>query len=120
MKITKQQIIIWLSFLYLLYNAIVYASIGSLLPITVVGTLIMLFVLGLIFKNKKLQKYGARIWALYMIIWATVRLIMPILLAFSPMVTESHIRDQFGIVQIMISIAFFIGGILLFRKAQPA
>lgn len=109
--------ILLLSLLLFLWKGINYASLGSWLPLQVAGGVLALL-LGpmLLFRNT--PKWPVRIWGVLLIIWGLGRIIIGVLLSFSPEVTEAHIRYQLGGFGITISILAILTGRYLFVEAR--
>ncbi|MDO1502309.1 hypothetical protein Q2T40_19415 [Winogradskyella maritima] len=115
MKFSKLSILTGISIIFFLVKGIQYAIIGSYVPL-----LIVLIVLGSLYlsflKSKKAHRAILRIWAVLIIIWAIARFIVWMMFEVDQNLSETHIREQFGIFQHIISIVILIIGIMIFKN----
>ena len=103
------------SLLYFLLKGISYALIGSYVPILFI-TIIMLLFYGSFGARLKKHYQLLKFWAILIIIWAAIRLGLSIILKIDTTLTESHLREQFGMVQLFLSIGMLICGIGIIKK----
>lgn len=120
MKFSKLFILTGISIIFFLVKGIQYAIIGSYVPL-----LLVLIVLGSLYlsfsKSIKAHRAILRIWAVLIIIWAVARFIVWVMFEVDQNLSETHIREQFGIFQHIISIAMLFIGIIIFRtKTEKA
>jgi hypothetical protein len=120
MKFSKLFILTGISIIFFLVKGIQYAIIGSYVPL-----LMVLIVLGSLYlsfsKSIKAHRAILRIWAVLIIIWAVARFIVWVMFEVDQNLSETHIREQFGIFQHIISIAMLFIGIIIFRtKTEKA
>jgi len=101
------------SMTYFLIKGVQYAFIGSYVPLVFIATILSIFIWSFSWNQK--QHYGAvKMWARIIILWALIRIVLSIILQFDHKLTESHLREQFGIFQVGISLVMLGIGIALF------
>ncbi|TMM57360.1 hypothetical protein FEE95_12815 [Maribacter algarum] len=106
-----------LSVLFFLVKGVTYASIGSYVPILFIT--IAIIILGWSFTRcNKVHRHIIRFWAILIILWASIRLVLWIVLEIDTTLTESHLREQFGIVQNIISLLMLLIGIKIIREVK--
>lgn len=101
-----------LSLLFFLYKGFAYLIIGSYLPIALISAIVILFVLSSR-KSEKSFKKIISIWAILLIIWSSVRLLLSLVNQFVKPIPESHVSEQLGILSAMLSLLFLFGAIYL-------
>jgi hypothetical protein len=112
-----QHILLGVSVLFFVIKGVSYALIGSYIPLF----FIFIVISGLILSFKKsLKAYDRmiKLWVILIIIWPVVRLIFWVYLEIDTKLTESHLREQFGLVQNLISLAMLVLGITLIRRLK--
>mgnify|MGYP000722385210 CR=1 FL=1 len=106
-----------LSLLFFLIKGIIYALIGSYVPILFI--LVMIIILSWGFNRcSKVHLSIIRFWGILLIIWGIIRLGLGGYLQFDTNLTESHLREQFGLFQNLVSIGMLVIGIKLFREIK--
>lgn len=106
---------LYLSLAYFIVRGIQFISLQNYLPIAIPLIILTILLVGRLIKSAWIFRIGTIIWALFLILWASIRSFMGIALLFSPAVTESHIRDQFTLFNYLINVGIFVIGIYLFR-----
>lgn len=110
-------ILVGVSLFYFLVKGFQYLLIGSYIPM-----LFILFAMGILswvcVKNGKLNRKTLRFWAILLLIWAIARLFLWGYLQFDKKIPESHLREQFSLVQNVISFLMLFIGIYIFKKAK--
>ncbi|RZT00156.1 hypothetical protein [Aquimarina brevivitae] len=107
-------LILTISVFAFVVKGLVYASLGSFIPLILATGVFALFV---IFRTK--PKVLSRIlfwWAIGMILWSLIRFLIGGINNFVKPLTENHLHEQLGIQGTIISLLFFVIGILLLRK----
>lgn len=103
-----------LSILFFFYKGISYLVLGSSVPLILISAITILFFLS----SRKSEKSFRRItglWAIVIISWSLVRLLLSLTNQFIKPVPESHVAEQLGVLGSMQSLLFLIGGIYLWR-----
>ncbi len=91
-----------------------YVLLGSWLPILIILLLMALLVFSAIRSEKAFRK-SIIMWSTLMILWAFVRLLLSVADNFIKPIPESHIHEQLGIQDNVLSLIFLISGIYLLR-----
>lgn len=119
-KISPSKIVYTLvvvSLCYFLVKGIQYLIIGSYVPM-----LFILFALGLLIwsynKSGKTHRKALRFWAIVILLWASVRILLWGYLQIDTKFTESHLREQFSLFQNAISIIMLVIGIQILKKTK--
>jgi len=105
------------SLVYFLYKGFQYALLGSYVPLLFIGVIGLILVWSFI-KSDKAHRRALRFWAILLLIWAIVRLLLGLFLVFDTSLTESHLREQFGVISNVISVLMLIIGIRIFMKVK--
>ena len=106
--------VLGLSLLFFLYKGILYALMGSYVPILFIGAIILLFMLGFN-SSEKVFKRVLLMWSLLLILWAFVRLLLGGVNQFLKPIPEGHIDGQLGIMGALLSLSILAGGVYLWR-----
>lgn len=103
------------SVLFFLAKGIQYVAIGSYVPLVFIFSVLIGFYLSY---NKSVKAFGrmTSFWAVLIIVWALVRLIFWIYLEIDNNLTESHLREQFGLWENLLSIIMLVIGVVLIRQ----
>lgn len=103
--------------LYFIHKGILYASIGSYIPL-----LTILCITGLMIfcrnHTKKAYSLFVGIWSSLIIVWSVVRLLLWIVDRFIKPIPEAHVHDQFGLFGNLLSFGFLIAGIYLWKHRK--
>ena len=110
-------VVLVISLLFFLIKGINYLFIGSIIPIIIALFLLFIIVISFRSSEKKFRR-AIRFWAILLIIWASVRVLLGIINAFIKPMHESHINEQMGIVGTIISLSGLCIGIYLIRKVK--
>ncbi|MAQ75234.1 MAG: hypothetical protein CL613_02740 [Aquimarina sp.] len=107
-------IVLSLSILAFIGKGVMYVLIGSYIPM-----ILSLLVLGVFLisrKRNKLLLISIKFWAIALIIWSLLRILIGSLNFFVKPLTENHLHQQLGIKGTIISLIFLGTGIYLLRK----
>ncbi|WP_299335063.1 hypothetical protein [uncultured Psychroserpens sp.] len=104
-----------LSLSLFVFKGIQYAIIGSFVPMIFILSILLLFFFTFKRSIKSALK-AIKFWAILLIFWAIARLTIQILFYVTPNITETHIRDQFTLIQNIISIFVILLGIYLIKN----
>lgn len=109
--------LVGVSLCYFLIKGIQYLIIGSYVPM-----LFILFALGALSwsynKSGKTHRRALRFWAIVILLWAGVRILLWGYLQIDTKFTESHLREQFSLFQNAISILMLFIGIQILKKTK--
>lgn len=107
-KVSSNQLFfLGISFLHPIYHGLLYFWIANYLPVLVPLTFVLSIVLFYLLNLRIAFHLTIRIWAIYLVAWSVIRMLMALALYASPSVTESHIRDQLTLLYFLINIALF-------------
>ncbi len=112
------RVILYSSFIYLLFRGLRYAFIGSYLPLWIPAAFLLYFILVELLSLRTWFRVGSIVWAVFLCFWVFIRFLTPILMAFSPQVTEAHIRDQFNVWQFSLNLGHLALAYLLLTKRK--
>ncbi len=103
--------------LFFLYKGILYATIGSYVPLALILVILILLMLGL---NRSFKAFRQMIglWSVLIIIWASVRLLLSIMNQFVKPIPEAHVDAQLGLSGVFLSLLFLINGIFLWKHKK--
>lgn len=104
-----------LSLLFFLIRGVIYAWIGSYVPLIFVTVFVITFIY-LLIGEAAFAPLIVKVWSWFLIIWGVIRLAIPMMFYIAPNVTESHIRSQFTVLEFLMSILAIGIGIYLFKK----
>ncbi|HEY9116269.1 MAG TPA: hypothetical protein VIN11_00505, partial [Roseivirga sp.] len=103
-----------LTLLFFVYKGVLYAALGSFTPLCFIGVFLLLFLYGFK-KSIKLFKNSLLAWAILMMLWSGVRLLLSLVNLFVKPIPEAHVSDQLGFLGILLSLLFLIAGVLIKR-----
>ncbi|MBR9845777.1 MAG: hypothetical protein GYB35_06540 [Algicola sp.] len=103
-----------LSLLFFFYKGVLYLLLGSYIPFILISSMIVLFFLSSE-KNVKSFKRVTGLWAILIIMWSIVRIVLSLVNQFIKPISESHVSEQLGILGLMQSLIFLIGAIYLWK-----
>lgn len=107
--------VLGLPLLFFLYKGVSYLIIGSYVPMIVILIIMTLF----LFSSRKSEsafKKTIGLWAILLIIWSAVRLLLSLTNQFIKPIPESHVSEQLGILGLILSVLFLCGGMYLWRN----
>lgn len=107
-----------LSILFFLRKGVQYAIIGSFIPLVFILTMIMLIALIFISEKKKPIKLISRTWAIIIMIWSIIRILLSIAQLTLKSLNEYHLSNQFGFWGMALSISMLSVSILMMRKIK--
>lgn len=105
------------SLLYFLIKGIKYLLIGSYVPILFISVIFILLYWSFTL-NIKTHYRILKFWALILIVWAIARISLWLILMIDTKLTESHMREQFGMIQHIISILIFVCGLVIIKQIR--
>lgn len=105
------------SFLLFVLKGVDYALLGSYVPLIFISVILTMFYLSFS-KSVKAHRRVLKFWALLLIVWASVRIGLMLYLYFDSDLTESHLREQFSLVQNIISVIMLIIGIRTLKQLK--
>lgn len=109
--------LVGVSLLFFVIKGIRYALIGSYVPLVFI-----LIVIGLLYwsfsGSVKTHRRVLRFWTILILVWSVVRLGLWGYLKVDTNLTESHLREQFGLVQNLISLGMLIAAILTLKEIK--
>ncbi|MCT8338575.1 hypothetical protein MG296_00785 [Flavobacteriaceae bacterium TK19130] len=107
--------VITVSLSFFLYKGILYAAIGSIIPLSLILIVLLLFILSLR-KSERATKRTIGLWAILLIIWSSVRIALSVINQFVKPIPEGHVAEQLGIMGLIQSLAFLIGALYLWKN----
>lgn len=113
---TLYTVILLLSLFLFLIKGIQYAVLGSYIPIVLALVICTLFYLNR--KKKKALIILIKIWALIIIIWSLLRLLIGTADRFGKELMENHLQENLGVTGSLISLLFLVVGFYLFNKKR--
>jgi len=108
-------VILGITLLFFLYKGISYAVIGSYVPVVFIMTIVALFLAGF-YRSEKAFMRVLSLWAVLVVLWSFVRLLLSIVNQFVKPIPEGHVHDQLGIAGSLLSLAFLFAGVYLLRN----
>ncbi len=106
-----------ISILYFLIKGFNYLIIGSYVPILFICTAIILLYWSFT-SNLKNHYRIVRFWAILIILWALTRLCIWLIFKIDLGLTESHIREQFGVFHHVISTIMLVIGFMILKQLK--
>jgi hypothetical protein len=100
--------------LFFLYKGFGYLIIRSYIPLILLLAIVVLFIWGA-GNSKKTFKKVINIWAILLIIWSSSRILLSLINQFVKQVPQSHISEQLGTSDFILSLLFLSGAIYLLR-----
>lgn len=105
------------SLAFFFFKGIDYALLGSYVPLIFISVILTLFYLSFS-KSIKAHRRVLKFWAVLLLVWASVRIGLRLYLYFDTDLTESHLREQFGLLQNIISVVMLVIGIGIFKQLK--
>lgn len=106
-----------LSLAYFIHKGIVYALIGSFVPLLFILTILSLILFSLK-KSPTALKRSMGLWSSLIILWSTIRLSLSMINLFIKPVPEGHIDGQLGPMSILLSVAFLFAGTYIWKDRK--
>lgn len=104
-----------LTLIFFIYKGVLYALIGSFVPLLIILTILTLILFSLK-KSARAFKKSIGLWSSLIIIWSTVRLLLSATNEFVKPIPEGHIDGQLGLLSVLLSITFLCAGIYMWRN----
>ncbi|MEQ9101114.1 MAG: hypothetical protein RIF36_25540 [Imperialibacter sp.] len=109
--------ILGITLLFFLYKGISYAAIGSYVPVVFIMAILALFIAGF-YKSEKAFIRVLSFWAILVVLWSFVRLLLGIVNQFVKPIPEGHVHGQLGMAGSLLSLAFLFAGVYLLRNRK--
>lgn len=109
-------IILVLTLILFMYKGVQYLLLGSYLPIIFSLGICMLFYFNR--NRKKTLNTLIKVWAILMIIWSILRIIIGLTDRFGKELMENHLQENLGIKGIIVSFLFLAMGLFLLSKKK--
>lgn len=116
-KNKKLYILVILSLIFFIRKGVQYALLGSFGPLLIVAIFLFLFLTS-INHNEKKMFLVSKIWAITLIVWSIIRILISILNYITHTFDEYHLNNQFGIVRICISLIMLLIGVWIFKHSN--
>lgn len=104
-----------LTLIFFIYKGVLYALIGSFVPLLIILTILALILFSLK-KSPKAYKRSVGLWSALIILWSTVRLLLSATNEFIKPIPEGHIDGQLGLLSVLLSITFLCAGIYMWSN----
>lgn len=104
-----------LTLIFFIYKGVLYALIGSFVPLLVIFTILALILFSLQ-KSPLAFKRSIGLWSTLIILWSTVRLLLSAANEFVKPIPEGHIDGQLGLLSVLLSITFLCAGIYMWSN----
>lgn len=105
------------SLLFFLRKGIQYAMINSYIPLLIIGW--VLFSLSMAIRlNKNIFLHISRVWAITIMVWSIVRILISVVNYATNTFDEYHLSNQFGIYGISLSIVMFTIGMMIMMNSK--
>ena len=115
-SITLYTVCLVLSLFLFLIKSFQYAVLGTYIPLVLALVICMLFYLNR--KKKKALNILIKIWALLIIVWSLLRLLIGTADRFGKELMENHLQENLGVTGSLISLLFLVVGFYLFNKKR--
>ena len=102
---------------FFIYKGILYALIGSYVPLLFIFIMLALLTFSLN-KSPKAFNKSVGLWSVLIILWSAVRLLLSMVNQFVKPIPEGHIDGQLGLMGILLSVAFLCAGIYIWRNRK--
>ncbi|MEQ9279534.1 MAG: hypothetical protein RLN83_08545 [Balneola sp.] len=96
-----------ITLIFFLCKGILYALIGSFVPLLFIITILCLFLFS-ITKSPGAFKRTLTMWSVLLILWSATRLFLSIINEFVTHIPEGHIDGQLGLMSVLISMSFLV------------
>jgi len=106
-----------ITMIFFICKGILYAWIGSFVPLLIILSILSLILFSLKRSNKAFQR-SIGLWSLLIIFWSTLRLLLSAINEFVKPIPEGHIDGQLGPMSILLSIAFLLAGIYIWKNRK--
>lgn len=100
--------------LFFLYKGFGYLIIRSYIPLLLISAIAVLFIWSAS-NSKMMFRKIINLWAILLIIWSSTRILLSLMNQFVKQVPQSHISEQLGSSDFMLSLLFLSGAIYLLR-----
>ncbi len=107
-------VVLALTLFFFLYKGLTYAWIGSYVPLGFIGA-IVIFLLLASRRSKKAFKRMLGVWAILLMLWSMVRLLLILVNLFIKPIPESHVSEHLDVFGGFLSVLFLLGAIYIWR-----
>lgn len=104
-----------LSLFFFVRKAVQYFLLGSYTPLLVMSLFLTLMIIS-IACNKKGFLLISKVWAVFIIIWSIVRILISVINHITDVFDEYHLISQFGILGMIISLIMLSLGVRILRS----
>ncbi|MTI26709.1 hypothetical protein [Fulvivirga kasyanovii] len=108
-------LILTLTLIFFLHKGVMYALLGSFVPLLFVLVVSVMFIYKLN-KSPKAFSRAIMVWSVILILWAGVRLLLSVVNQFVKPIPEGHVHAQLGLSGSLLSVVFLGFGIFLWRN----
>lgn len=106
-----------LTYYFFFRKGMQYAFIGSYLPFVIIVGFSILFAWS-IKKRKKSFLLVTKIWAIFLFIWSSARLLISLVHLLIKPFEVNHLSNQFGLLSSLFSLCMIAAGIIILRKVK--
>lgn len=97
-----------------LWKAVSYALLGSNLPLATFAALALIVGVGLRVGGSW-RRRALRVWSAAAILWGAARLVLLVSFVAADL-SEAHLRSQVNLMSILLSVAYVVAGVMLWRR----
>lgn len=106
-----------ITLIFFLCKGILYALIGSFVPLLFIITILCLFLFS-ITKSPGAFKRTLTMWSVLLILWSATRLFLSIINKFVKNIPEGHIDGQLGLMSVLLSMSFLIFSFYMLKNRK--
>lgn len=110
-------LLLGLTLAFFLYKGIWYATLGSFVPLLLIG-LILLLLFWSVRQSAKAVRRVLVLWSVLLLLWAGARLLLSLVDMFLKPLNEAHVHEQLSGWGLLWAFAGLIVGIYLWRKRK--
>lgn len=106
-----------LTLIFFLYKGVLYAFIGSFVPVVFIITVLSLFFYS-ITKSHKAFKRTVALWSGLLILWSSTRILLSIINQFVKHVPEGHIDGQLDLTSNLVSFTILVCSLYMLNNRK--
>lgn len=106
-----------ITLIFFLCKGILYALIGSFVPLLFIITILSLFLFS-ITKSPGAFKRTLTMWSVLLILWSATRLFLSIINKFVKNIPEGHIDGQLDLMSVLLSMTFLIFSFYMLKNRK--
>lgn len=106
-----------ITLIFFICKGILYALIGSFVPLLFIITILCLFLFSII-KSPGAFKRTLTMWSVLLILWSATRLFLSIINKFVKHIPEGHIDGQLGLMSVLLSMTFLIFSFYMLKNRK--